>query len=116
MNQASTESKLQQVKVQHLELGMYVVGIAQQSHQNEIKRSGHVTSRQQIQEMLGQGVLVVWVDPSRTLHKNEEPTVEPPQRSHRIATSAPEIERPKSNGSVGCIRKPNPFRANYSEP
>ena len=53
MNQASTESKLQQVKVQHLELGMYVVGIAQQSHQNEIKRSGHVTSRQQIQEMLG---------------------------------------------------------------
>ena len=71
MNQASTESKLQQVKVQHLELGMYVVGIAQQSHQNEIKRSGHVTSRQQIQELVSQGVLVVWVDPSRTLIKKQ---------------------------------------------
>ena len=98
MNQASTEPKLQQVKVQHLELGMYVVGIAQQSHQNEIKRSGHVTSRQQIQEMLGQGVLVVWVDPSRTLHKKEEPAVEPPttltsDSSERSGNRAPQEQR-----------------------
>ena len=97
MNQASTEPKLQQVKVQHLELGMYVVGIAQQSHQNEIKRSGHVTSRQQIQEMLGQGVLVVWIDPSRTLHK-EDPAEEPAitrasDSSERSGNRAPQEQR-----------------------
>lgn len=97
MNQASTEPKLQQVKVQHLELGMYVVGIAQQSHQNEIKRSGHVTSRQQIQEMLGQGVLVVWVDPSRTLHKEDPavqaPTTLPSDNSERSGNRAPQEQR-----------------------
>ena len=116
MNQASTEPKLQQVKVQHLELGMYVVGIAQQSHQNEIKRSGHVTSRQQIQEMLGQGVLVVWVDPSRTLHKKEEPAVEPPTTLTSDSSERSGNRAPRSNGSVGCIRKPNLFRANCFGP
>ena len=115
MNQASTESKFQQVKVQHLELGMYVVGIAQQSHQNEIKRSGHVTSRQQIQEMLGQGVLVVWIDPSRTLHK-EEQAVEPPPHAQQIAASVPALARPRSNASAVSTRRQNLSRASCSGP
>ncbi|MBP8220026.1 MAG: DUF3391 domain-containing protein, partial [Aeromonadaceae bacterium] len=63
MNQATSEPRFQQVKIQYLELGMYVVGIAQQTNPNQIKRMGHVTSRQQIQELISQGVLVVWVDP-----------------------------------------------------
>ena len=71
MNQAASEHQFQQVKIQYLEIGMYVVGIAQQTNPNQIKRMGHVTSRQQIQELVSQGVLVVWVDPSRTLIKKQ---------------------------------------------
>jgi HD-GYP domain-containing protein (c-di-GMP phosphodiesterase class II) len=66
MNQSAPDQQLQQVAIQNIELGMYVVGIAQQTSQNEIKRTGRVTSKAQLQELHKLGVRSVWIDPSRT--------------------------------------------------
>ena len=100
MNQAASEHQFQQVKIQYLEIGMYVVGIAQQTNPNQIKRMGHVTSRQQIQELISQGVLVVWVDPSRTLNKKqaevktESPTPSPSESGNeRPGNRTPQEQR-----------------------
>ncbi|MBP8219363.1 MAG: DUF3391 domain-containing protein, partial [Aeromonas sp.] len=100
MNQATSEPRFQQVKIQYLELGMYVVGIAQQTNPNQIKRMGHVTSRQQIQELISQGVLVVWVDPSRMLNKKqaevktESPTPSPSESGNeRPGNRTPQEQR-----------------------
>ena len=96
MTEDKTPSTPLLVAVQDLRIGMYVVAIGQQRQQNEIKRSGRITQRRQLEELMNLGVLSVWIDPSKTQQLSEPTAPSTPQAATAAESSSAERDnRPR---------------------
>lgn len=66
MESDKTSQPYLEISVQDLKLGMFVIDIAAQNSDNQVKNSGRISDRAQIQELVRRGVQKVWIDPSRS--------------------------------------------------